>query len=74
MNKNLKEKKECLIKFMNDELYISNSKKNIDNFIHKNEYKKAFGLFILVIERLDDERKKYLICYYSENMNLGFFR
>ena len=36
-----------------DEEYISGSKENIDKFIHKNDYKKAFWLLILVIERLN---------------------
>ena len=29
------------------EKYISGSKLNIDNYIRKNEYRKAFGLLIL---------------------------
>jgi len=44
------------------------SKKNIDNYINNNEYKKAFGLLILVLERLDDIEKKEIIEYYSKNM------
>ena len=28
----------------NDKIYILGSRQNIDNFINKNEYKKAFGL------------------------------
>ena len=56
------------------EKYISGSKLNIDNFIRKNEYKKAFGLFILFLERLDDREKAEVIDYYSKNMiNFGFF-
>ena len=57
-----------------DEKYISGSKQNIDNFIHKNEYRKAFGLLILVLERLDGNQKEEFIDYYSKNMtNLGIF-
>jgi len=52
----------------NDEIYISASKKNIDNFIHKQEYRKAFGLLILVLERLDNSQKEEFIDYYSKNM------
>ena len=48
--------------------YIMDSKKNIDNYINNNEYKKAFGLLILVLERLDDIEKKEIIEYYSKNM------
>jgi hypothetical protein len=58
----------------NDKLYILGSKKNIDNYIHRNEYKKAFGLLVLVLERLDDKQKVEFINYYSKNMSkLGFF-
>ena len=54
--------------------YISGSKLDIDNHIRKNEYKKAFGRLILFLERLDNEERKEVIDYYSENMlNLGIF-
>jgi hypothetical protein len=51
--------------------YISGSKLNIDNYIRKNEYKKAFGLLILFLERLDGEEKKQVIDYYSKNMHFN---
>jgi hypothetical protein len=58
----------------NDKLYILGSMKIIDNFIKKDEYKKAFALFILVIERLDDNQKTEFIDYYSKNIgSLGIF-
>ena len=58
----------------NVEKYISGSKVNIDNFIRKNEYRKAFGLFILFLERLDYKEKAEVIDYYSKNMfDLGIF-
>ena len=54
--------------------YISGSNVNIDNYIHKNEYRKAFGLLILFLERLDGEEKTQVIDYYSKNMQqLGVF-
>jgi len=54
--------------------YISGSKVNIDNYIHKNEYRKAFGLLILFLERLDGKEKAEVIDYYSKNMEqLGIF-
>lgn len=57
------------------EKYISGSKVNIDNYIRKNEYRKAFGLFILVLERLDSKEKEEMVDYYSKNMfQLGIFR
>jgi len=56
------------------EKYISGSKVNIDNFIRKNEYRKAFGLLIVFLERLDGEEKAQVIDYYSKNMQqLGIF-
>ena len=60
----------------NDEIYISGSKQNIDSFINKNEYRKAFGLLILVLERLDDgAQKNEFIDYYSKNMEqFGIFK
>ena len=50
------------------EKYISGSKVNIDNYIRKNEYRKAFGLLILFLERLDGEETAQVIDYYSKNM------
>ena len=56
------------------EKYISGSKVNINNFIYKNEYRKAFGLLIVFLERLDGEEKAQVIDYYSKNMQqLGVF-
>ena len=52
----------------NVEKYISSSKLSIDNFIRKNEYRKAFGLLILFLERLDGKEKAEVIDYYSKNM------
>jgi hypothetical protein len=53
----------------NDKIYILASKQNIDSFINKNEYRKAFGLLICVLERLDDgNQKNEFIDYYSKNL------
>ena len=49
--------------------YILKSKTNIDELISKNDYKKAFFLLVLVLERLDDDDKAELIDYYSRKMN-----
>ena len=59
-----------------DEIDILGSKKNIDSFINKKEYRKAFGLLILVLERLDDgNQKNEFIDYYSKNMEkMGVFK
>lgn len=51
------------------EKYISGSTVNIDNYIRINEYRKAFGLLILFLERLDGEEKAQVIDYYSKNMH-----
>jgi hypothetical protein len=56
------------------EKYMSGSKVNIDNYIRKNEYRKAFGLLILFLERLDGKEKAEVIDYYSKNMiDFGIF-
>ena len=59
----------------NDKIYILASRQNIDSFINKNEYKKAFGLLSLVLERLEDNQKNEFIDYYSKNMkNMGILQ
>jgi len=51
----------------NDKIYILGSIKNIDSFINNNDYKRAFGLLIAVLERLDDgTQKNEVIDYYSK--------
>jgi hypothetical protein len=58
----------------NEEKYISDSKRNIDAFLYKKEYRKAFGLLILFLERLDSKEKVEVIDYYSKNMiQFGIF-
>ena len=55
--------------------YISCSKKNIDGCIRKNEYRKAFGLLIWFLERLDSKEQTDVIDYYYNNMDrLGVFK
>ena len=55
----------------NDRIYILGSIKNIDMFIDNHEYRKAFGLLIAVLERLDDgEQKNEVIDYYSKQKNV----
>jgi hypothetical protein len=48
--------------------YILGSIQSIDNFIHKNQYKEAFWLLILVLERLNDNQKIEFIDYYSKSL------
>ena len=50
--------------------YLLQSRKNIDEYIRKNEYRKAFFMLVLVLEMLNDEKKRELIEYYSKNMQL----
>jgi len=52
------------------ENYLLESQKNINEYINKNEYKKAFFLLVLVLEILNKEGKEELIDYYSKNMQL----
>lgn len=52
----------------NNKMYISDSKKNIDEFIDKGNYKAAFGLLIVFLERLDDNERKEVIDYYSKDL------
>jgi hypothetical protein len=57
-----------------DEAYILGSKQNINFFINKNEYQSAFGLLILVLERLTNNQKEEFIDYYSKNLKImGIF-
>jgi hypothetical protein len=58
-----------------DKIYILESRRNIDNFINKNEFIQAFGLLIHVLERLDDgSQKNEFIDYYSKKMaQFGIF-
>jgi hypothetical protein len=58
-----KENEEC-----NEKMYIEMSKKNIDHFIYNSNYKSAFGLFISVIERLDDKERDQFIKDYSNHL------
>lgn len=49
----------------NDEIYISESKINIDRYISANNYRSAFGLLLSVLDRLDDgKQKNEFISYY----------
>lgn len=52
----------------NSKIYIEMSKNNINGYINKNDYRKAFGLLILVLERLDGDEKNEFIDYYSKHM------
>ena len=54
--------------------YILGSRQNIDSYINKCEFRKAFGLLIVVLERLDATEKIEFIDYYSKNMaQMGIF-
>jgi hypothetical protein len=46
------------LKEENIELYISQSKINIDRYIAANNYFAAFGLLLSVLDRLDDGKQK----------------
>jgi len=58
----------------NDKKYILGSMNNIDGFIKNNDYRRAFVLLIMVLERLDDKQKNEFIDYYSKNIEgMGIF-
>jgi hypothetical protein len=57
----------------NEKKYFVGSKQQIDKFIYNNDFKKAFWLLILFLERVNDNQKQELINYYSENLiNFNF--
>lgn len=50
------------------EIYIINSKQSIDNYIRRREFRSAFGLFVLVLERLKAEELPEFVRYYNNNL------
>ena len=56
----------------NDEIYISGSKENIDNYIKSNNYRSAFGLLLFVLNRLDDGKQKneFILDYLDDFLTL----
>jgi DNA-binding protein Fis len=50
------------------EIYIINSKQSIDNYIRRREFRSAFGLFVLVLARLEDDELPEFIQYYNNNL------
>jgi hypothetical protein len=49
-------------------IYIKMSKSTIDTYIRNNDYRKAFSLLIMVLERLDNDEKRKFIDYYSRKL------
>jgi hypothetical protein len=52
----------------NNKKYIKMAKAYIDAYIRKNEYRKAFSMVIMVLERLDTDEKSELVDYYSKTL------
>ena len=48
--------------------YLVCSKQRIDEFIYRDNYKRAFGMLILVLERLNDNQKTELLLYYKNKV------
>ena len=48
--------------------YLVCSKQRIDEFIYRDNYKRAFGMLILVLERLNDNQKTELLYYYKNKV------
>lgn len=44
----------------------------IDFLLNRGEYRKAFGLFIQTLEKLNEDEKQTCIQYYSLNQDLKF--
>ena len=51
-------------------MYIHFSKKQIDDYILKNEYQLAFHSLIFVLGRLDNDYRKDFIDYYSKKQHV----
>jgi hypothetical protein len=45
--------------------YIVIAKRNIDNYIKKNDYRGAFTLFLLTMERLDSRDRQEFLDYFN---------
>lgn len=45
--------------------YMTDATKNIDRYIKNNDYKRAFSLFLLTIEKLDQQERQVFIDYYN---------
>ena len=52
----------------NNKKYIQISKSNINAYIYNNDYKKAFSLLIMVLERLNNDEKIEFIDFYSKQL------
>jgi len=57
----------------NRKMYVEMSKSNIDKYIYYKDFREAFELLILVLERLDENEKIDFIKYYSMNMKELFY-
>lgn len=57
----------------NRKIYVEMSKSNIDKYIYNKNFRKAFALFIFVLERLNENEKIELIDYYSKNVKELFY-
>jgi len=60
-----KDKEKDKEKDKDEKEYLVCSKQRIDEFIYRDNYKRAFGMLILVLERLNDNQKTELINYYK---------
>lgn len=52
----------------NDRLYITLSKRNIDALLGKNECRKAFGLLVVFLDRLEEPQIKEVLTYYKHKV------
>jgi len=52
----------------NKNIYAQMSKANIDFFITKKDYKKAFSLLVIVLKTLHKDQKEEFINYYNTKL------
>ncbi len=53
-------------------IYFEESKKNIEELIGLNDFKKAFALFLLVLARLSAEERNEMILYFDSKFHIYF--
>jgi hypothetical protein len=53
---------------METERYMTLSKRNIDALLNKNECRKAFGLLVVFLDRLEEDQKKEVLAYYKQKV------
>lgn len=53
-------------------IYFEKSKKNIEELIGANDFRKAFALFLLVLDRLNNDERNDFISYFHSRFDIYF--